>query len=172
MSGTEKVRLSSIVKVTRAMMIRLMEGQDFVADSDDDEEEYEDKDGINYNDTDEEDDNDHMHGVQSGGKQEDRPTRIKEEDLSDSDSDLERTEKKVVVDDDMEVDEETEGEASRLQRKYKRPTQKEVDRTERLVKEENEDEDWEIEVARVYSRVLELIGGEIGVDPIGIVVDE
>ncbi|KAF3939854.1 hypothetical protein ABW19_dt0206511 [Dactylella cylindrospora] len=136
MSGTEKVRLNSIVKVTRAVVLRLMEGQDIF---------YDEEDGENGKDS----------GIDN--------------DDDDDDSDL------VIVerdsDDDMQVDEETEGDASRLQRKYGRPTRKEVDRTERVVEEEKE-EGWEIEVARVYSRVLEDIGGELGGDPIGIVVEE
>jgi len=90
----------------------------------------------------------------------------------DSDSDLDLEEVDGDEEDDMEIDEETEGDVVRLQRKYPKPNRKEIDRTERVIEEEKEDEGWEIEVARVYSRVLELIGGEIGGDSIGIVVEE
>ncbi|RVD86760.1 uncharacterized protein DFL_005021 [Arthrobotrys flagrans] len=140
MSVTEKVRLGSIVKVSRAMVVRLMEGRDFL-------DETEENDG-----TKEEQDAD--------------------EDGGDSDSDLDLDKGSLDSDEGMEVDEETEGDASRLQRSYGRQRKKEVDRTERALEEEKEDEEWEIEVARVYSRVLEGLGEEIGGDPIGIVVDD
>ncbi|KAK6522544.1 hypothetical protein TWF281_001985 [Arthrobotrys megalospora] len=138
MSVTEKVRLNSIVKLSRAMVVRLMEGRDFL----DEPEEM------------------------------DRIEEEPDDDGDDDDSDLDLDKEHHESDEDMEVDEETEGEASRLQRSYGRPTKKEVDRTERVLEEEKEDEEWEIEVARVYSRVLEDIGEEIGGDPIGIVVDD
>ncbi|KAK6345005.1 hypothetical protein TWF718_006947 [Orbilia javanica] len=141
MSITEKVRLSSIVKVSRAMVVRLMEGRDFLGEPEE-----------------EEDDDDDM---------------IKEEwDENDSDPDSDLDKKDLDSDENMEVDEETEGDASKLQRSYGRQTKKEVDRTERVLEEEKEDEGWEIEVARVYSRVLEGLGEEIGGDPIGIVLDD
>ncbi|KAF3309754.1 hypothetical protein TWF173_010563 [Orbilia oligospora] len=130
MSITEKVRLNSIVKVSRAMVVRLMEGHDF------------------FGETGESD-------------------RIKEEPDEDEDED----EDEDNFGENMEVDEKTEGEASRLQRNYGYQTKKEVDRTERILEEEKEEGEWEIEVARVYSRVLEDLGEEIGGDPIGIVVD-
>ncbi|KAK6496589.1 hypothetical protein TWF481_001587 [Arthrobotrys musiformis] len=138
LSITEKVRLNSIVKVSRAMVVRLIEGQDFLDEP------------------------------QENGRIEEE-----DEDNDDSDSDLDLDKETHDSDEEyMEVDEETEGDASRLQRSYGRPTKKEADRTERVIEEEKEDEEWEIEVARVYSRVLEDLGDEIGGDPIGIVVDE
>ena len=42
--------------------------------------------------------------------------------------------------------------------------------TERVIEEETEEDDWELEVARVYERVLSEIGGTIGGDaPLGLV---
>ncbi|KAK6338978.1 hypothetical protein TWF696_009775 [Orbilia brochopaga] len=137
LSATEKVRLNSIVKVSRAMVLRLMEGQDFPD---------EDIPKPSIDDDDDDDDSD------------------------DDDSDLDLDKEETDDDDEMQVD--AAGDAARLQQQYGRPTQREIDRTERTIQEEKEDDDWEIEVARVYSRVLEDIGGEIGGDPIGIVVDE
>ncbi|KAK6520320.1 hypothetical protein TWF506_000596 [Arthrobotrys conoides] len=139
MSITEKVRLSSIVKVSRAMVVRLMEGHDFLDEAEENDEIQEEQG---------EDDD------EGGG---------------DSDFDLDLDKENPDFDENMEIDEETEGDASRLQRNYGRQTKKEVDRTERALEEEREEEEWEIEVARVYSRVLESLGGEIGGDPIGIV---
>ncbi|KAJ6264397.1 hypothetical protein Dda_0543 [Drechslerella dactyloides] len=141
LSGTEKVRLNSIVKVSRAMVLRLMEGQDF-PDDDPPDRQHDDDDA---------------------------------DDSDSSDSDLDLDKETTTTDDDedddgMQIDEA--GDAARLQREYGRPTQREIDRTERHLEEEKEDDDWEIEVARVYSRVLEDIGGELGGDPIGIVVEE
>ncbi|EPS43196.1 hypothetical protein H072_2819 [Dactylellina haptotyla CBS 200.50] len=128
--------------MSRAMVVRLMDGHDFL-----DEPEI----GNTSKELETDDDNN------------------KDEDDSDLDVDVNWNDSD---DDSMQVDEETEGDASILQRKYGRPTKKEINRTERTVEEENEDEEWEIEVARVYSRVLEDIGGKLGGDPIGIVVDE
>jgi len=135
MSGTEKVRLNSIVKITRAMVLRLMEGADTFAKD------------LSSKDT---DDEDHEADV--------------DED-SDSDPDEDAA---------MDVDEDTKGDVSKLSRTYARQTQKDHDRTERLVEEENEDENssWEMECARVYNRVLEDIGGDLGSTPIGLVVEE
>ncbi|KAF3934143.1 hypothetical protein ABW20_dc0101363 [Dactylellina cionopaga] len=142
MSGTEKVRLNSTVKLSRAMVIRLMEGQDFPIEEND-------------------------------GKNRPSGQEVTDDEGEDPDSDLDLDIKSEDdSEDDMEIDESSEGEASRLQRKYGRPTKKELDRTERIVEEEKEDEEWEIEVARVYSRVLEDIGGDLGGETIGIVVDE
>ncbi|KAF3924192.1 hypothetical protein ABW21_db0201184 [Orbilia brochopaga] len=139
LSGTEKVRLNSIVKVSRAMVLRLMEGQEFLDDSP-------------------------------------PPKNNNNNDDSDSDSNLDLDNSSIDNDDDNDGDDEMQvdeaGDAARLQQHYGRPTKREFDRTERTLEEEKEDDDWEIEVARVYSRVLEDIGGEIGGDPIGIVVDE
>ncbi|KAK6340433.1 hypothetical protein TWF730_002190 [Orbilia blumenaviensis] len=142
MSVTEKVRLNSIVKVSRAMVVRLMEGRDFL---DEVEEEDEAENDSSANEDDSDLDLDWSH----------KPA----EEHNDSN-------------DEMEVDEETEGSSSGLQQGYAQPTKKELDRTERVLEEEREDEGWEIEVARVYSRVLEDIGEDIRGDPIGLVVDE